>query len=90
MSSNEQTAIEDQILQHIWNAQAQLKAATDLLDRHHATLQAGDSFVLDAFSGWPILDACQAVDELEKELMDAKFAKVGDAAYFPRETAATT
>lgn len=82
MNGQEQTTVEDQILQHIWNAQAQLKAATDLVDRHHATLQAGASFVLDAFSGWPILDACQAVDELEKELLDAKFEKVGEAAYF--------
>ena len=82
MSNNEQTIIEDQILQAIWNAQAELKAATDLVDRHHATLQAGASFVLAAFSGWPILDASQAVDDLERELMDAKFEKVGEAAYF--------
>lgn len=82
MSSHEQTAIEDQILQHIWNAQAQLKAATDLVDQHNATLQLGESFVLTAFSGWPILDAGQAVNDLEQELMDAKFEKVGEAAYF--------
>lgn len=90
MSINEQSAIEDQVLQAIWNAQAQLKAATDLVDQHCATLEAGESFVLNAFSGFPILDACEAVEGLEHEVMDAKFEKVGEAAYFPRKAEAAT
>jgi hypothetical protein len=86
-SSRHQIETEAAIMQYVWNAQAELKAALEVNDHCDPTLRAGASFVTEAFSGGLILSAVQAVKELETALMDAKFEKIGEAAYFPQETA---
>lgn len=81
-TSRQQIEVEAVIMQHVWNAQAKLKAAMEVNDQYDAALRAGASFVSTAFSGGPILTAVQAVKELETTLIDGKFEQVGETTYY--------
>lgn len=81
-TSRQQIEVEAAIMQHIWNAQAELKAAMEVNDQYDAALRAGASFVTTAFAGGPILGAVAAINELETTLMDEKFRQIGETTYY--------